>query len=169
VEPDERSVRIAREAEGYLELGLFEEALERAEVLCDEGRLLPFALSVRGECLRSLDRYAEGVKVYEELLRCDGENVGAFVGLGWCRKRTGRLDLALEAMERLLEARPGEGIGLYNLACYCALAGQRERALTLLERSIAVERQYRELAIGEEDFDTLRDDPGFVSIVEEDR
>jgi len=165
VEPDPKDIRIAREADGYYELQLFPEALERAEKLLERGVFVEPALAMKGECLRSLERYEEGAKVFEEILAGDPENVNAFVMLGWCRKRTGRLDLALKAMESLLAVRPTEGIGLYNLACYCSLDGQRERALRLLERAIDAHEEFREHALSEEDLDPIRADPDFRRIV----
>lgn len=164
-EPELGDLRIAREAEGYFELGMFEDALERADRLLAEGKLELFALPMKAECLRSLDRFEEGVAFFERLIERDPEDVGAYVGLGWCRKRTGRLDLAVESMERLLRARPDEPIGLFNLACYCALAGGRERALDLLGQSIRADDQFRDLARKEEDFAGLREDPEFESTV----
>ena len=86
---DPKELRRAREAEGYFELGLYEEALERAlELLSDpNGRLARFARAMRAECLRGLEQWEEGADAYEDLIRSDPDNVSAYVGLGWCRKR----------------------------------------------------------------------------------
>ena len=162
---DPQSQRTAREAEGYYELEIFDEALRRAESLLADGKLESFALAMRAECLRSLGRWQDGTSAFEEVLRRSPDDVSAHVGLGWCWKRAGRLDLAKEAMERLLRRRTAEPIGLYNLACYCALAGERERALALLARSIEEDANFRTLARTEEDFASLRDEPEFQRIV----
>jgi tetratricopeptide (TPR) repeat protein len=163
--PDPRYVRVAREAEGYYELQLYEEALERVDRLLAVPVFEDASLAMRAECLRGLERWEEGAAAYEALLGRDPENVSAYVGLGWCRKREGRLDLALAAMDRLLRASPGEGIGLYNLACYCSLDGQRERAIELLARAVEAEAEFREHARTEEDLDPIRDEPAFGRIV----
>jgi tetratricopeptide (TPR) repeat protein len=167
-QPSDREARRAREAEGYYELGLFEDALARAKELVGSSHegTVRFALVMQAECLRSLERWVEGATAFERLIAADPENVAAYVGLGWCRKREGRLDLATRSMERLLAEKPEEGIGLFNLACYLALAGERERPLELLRSAIRVEESFRALAREEEDFASLAGDPRFLEIVE---
>lgn len=165
--PDEKALRLAREAEGYFDLGLHEDALARVEKLVDDERFTAFAAGMRAECLRNLGQFTEGAAAFEAIIAAEPSNVSAYVGLGWCRKRDGRLDLALESMERLLEVLPEEGIGLYNLACYCSLDGQRERAITLLSSAITGDVEFRELARKESDFDPIREDAGFRRIVME--
>ena len=165
---DDKARRIAREAEGYYELQLFDDALERADRLLEYGRQVPFAETLRAECLRGLLRYEEGAEAYELILKEDPANVAAWVGLGWCRKRSGRLDLAIEAMHSLLEHRPNEGIGFYNLACYLSLNGEHDRALALLSKSFSIDSTFRRLAPDEEDFAAICKDPGFRRLVEED-
>jgi tetratricopeptide (TPR) repeat protein len=162
---DSHAFRTAREAEGYYELELYEDALLRAELLLSEGHLEDFAVAMKADCLRGLGRWEEGAAAFEALIRSKPEAVAAYVGLGWCQKRAGRLDLAIEAMERLLAARPEEAIGLFNLACYLSLAGESVRALSLLDASIRKDATYRKLAETEEDFAALRGDPTFQKLL----
>jgi tetratricopeptide (TPR) repeat protein len=72
-----KAERIAREAEGYYELQLFDEALDRADHLLGLGRQVPFAEAIRAECLRSLERYDEGADAFEQILKVDPANVPA--------------------------------------------------------------------------------------------
>jgi tetratricopeptide (TPR) repeat protein len=162
-----KAERWAREAEGYFELALYPEALARAEALDREGLLPETSRPLRAECLRNLDRFEEAIPVYERILGDHPADTAAFVGLGWCRKRTGRLDLAIEAMERLVAACPEEPIGPYNLACYLSLAGHAARALHSLGRAVSLSPAYRRLAREEPDFDAVRSEPGFHRLTEE--
>lgn len=161
--------RLAREMEGYLELELFEQALERAHILLSAGAFLAKATFAAGECYKMLGRWQEAVDLFQKLLEGDpppGLRKGALLGLGWCAKRLGRLDRAIECLETLCRRFPEEAIGPYNLACYYALDGRRDKVIDLLHRAIRMESGYRALARKEEDFCSLREDPEFRSLIQ---
>ena len=171
--------RILRHARGYLELG---------ELLADgEGPPPPAAQTVLRRSLEEIDRLPAGVRdrsvvrlVEGEALRALGDytaaltplasaaatqprHVEAWLGLGWCLKRLGRLDAAITALRRGLEAAPEEAILLYNLACYHALAGDVPAAIEHLSRAISIDDRFRDLTGSEPDFDAIRADPRFVA------
>ena len=84
--------------------------------------------------------------------------------MGWCHKRSGRLDLAIDALEAARAADPEEPLIHYNLACYWTLAGGKRQALVYLERALALDASYRRLIDAETDFDSLRTDPDFQAV-----
>lgn len=94
------------------------------------------------------------------------ENVQVLLALGWCHKRTGHIDRAIEALETALAADNDEPLIRYNLACYHSVAGDKRRALTYLEQALALDPNYRLLVEHEPDFDSLRGDPEFQTICE---
>jgi tetratricopeptide (TPR) repeat protein len=67
------------------------------------------------------------------------------------------IDVFLDALERY----PGNPNILYNLACFEALAGRREEALSHLAEAVERDPRTREWAQTDSDFDSIRDDPGF--------
>ncbi|HEU5477983.1 MAG TPA: tetratricopeptide repeat protein [Gaiellaceae bacterium] len=75
--------------------------------------------------------------------------------------REGRYDEARRLLREGLEEKPGSAAILYDLACVEALAGERDRALELLNESVATEDRFREYAQTDEDFAAIRDDPRF--------
>jgi tetratricopeptide (TPR) repeat protein len=75
--------------------------------------------------------------------------------------RAGRYDKARELLREGLEAKPGHPSILYDLACVEALAGETDKALDLLNESIAKNESFREYAQTDEDFASIRDDPRF--------
>lgn len=75
--------------------------------------------------------------------------------------RERRYDEARQVLQEGLEAKPGNPALLYNLACAEALAGGRDKALDLLNESVATEERFREYAQTDEDFESIRDDPRF--------
>ena len=91
-------------------------------------------------------------------------NIHVCLALGWCYKRTGRLDNAIAAIQRALELEPREAILHYNLACYFSLAGEKRRCLECLSRAVKLDSKYRIEAGEEPDFDPMRSDPDFQAI-----
>jgi len=156
--------QIERQAEGYLELGMAEHALDALGRLGKAADLSPHALYLRGEALRGLDRHAEALRPLRRAAKADPDNVHVWLALGWCHKRTARIDLAVRALERALEVEPSEALVHYNLACYLSLAGQTPRALAHLSRAITLDPDYRLRAHDEPDFDPIRSDPGFQDL-----
>jgi tetratricopeptide (TPR) repeat protein len=75
--------------------------------------------------------------------------------------QAGRYDEARRKLEEGLEAKPGSPPLLYNLACVEALGGERDAALKHLAAAVAAEPRFRDSALNDEDFASIRDDPRF--------
>jgi tetratricopeptide (TPR) repeat protein len=75
--------------------------------------------------------------------------------------RAGRFDEARRVLQEGLEEKPGSPPILYDLACVEALAGERERALALLNEAVAADERFRAYAETDEDLASIRDDPRF--------
>lgn len=161
-----RVQRVLREVEGYLELNMPQTALDLLSRLKDPGTFRGQQLYWTGEALRALNRHSEAIGVLEQAADLLPSNIHVWLALGWCRKRTGRLDLAIGALERAEEASPEEAIVHYNLACYWSLAGKTQRALAYLSRAIALDSNYRDLIGDEHDFDPIRSDPEFLALTQ---
>ena len=99
--------RAIEEAEGYLELGMREDALhalERRHTLVHaNGR----ACYLMGETLRELARYDEALFPLERSADLVPDDIHVWLALGWCYKRTGKLAKAIEDLEHAVEVDPG--------------------------------------------------------------
>ena len=170
---------LLRRAAGYLELGellvdaegpvppsahrLLERSLEALQPLPAEVRQGSLASLIEGETLRAMGKWEDAL---EPLGRAAGGEVGpleAWLGLGWCYKRLGRLPAAIAALEAGLDASPRQPILLDNLACYYSLGGTVAAAIDHLARAIAIDSRFRDLTGAERDFDPIRSDPRFVA------
>lgn len=160
-----RRQQLILQAEGYLELGMAPHALA---VLARFGAadLLPIhALYLQGEALRALDRYQEAIEPLSRAAQAEPSNIHVWLALGWCHKRTARLDLAIESLEEALAVEPNDALISYNLACYWALAKNKRQALAYLARAFDLKDDYRALVAGEPDFDAIRNEPAFQTLV----
>jgi tetratricopeptide (TPR) repeat protein len=75
--------------------------------------------------------------------------------------RAGDYDRAAAIASEGLAEWPQHGTLHYQLACYHALAGRRERALEHLAIAVRNEPRAAEWAAGDADLDAVRDDPAF--------
>ena len=145
---------------------LLDSVLRRLDRLESPAREALSALRLRGEALRALGRLSEAIQAFQSVADRDREHVAAWVGLGWCHKRTGRLDLAIDSLRQALIANPDEPLLHYNLACYLSLSGDVAAAVEHLTRAISREGRYRTLTRGERDFDPIRSDPRFLELTQ---
>ncbi|HEX6702524.1 MAG TPA: tetratricopeptide repeat protein [Gaiellaceae bacterium] len=80
--------------------------------------------------------------------------------------RAGRYSEAAQTLREGLAEFPDSAGLRYNLACFSALAGDRETALAELAEAIRREPRFRESARSDDDFASLRDDPGFNELLD---
>ena len=79
----------------------------------------------------------------------------------------GELDRARQLMADLLDQHPDAWQGFFNAACLEARLGDRDRALEHFQRAVELEpEKAREFAKTDSDFDSIRDDPRFVALLE---
>jgi Flp pilus assembly protein TadD len=139
-------------------------SLQSLERLGDPSAFGSQALYLWGEALRELERYFEAILPLERAAKAAPDDVRVRIALGWCYKRTGRLDLAIDSLEQALRVEPQIALLRYNLACYLSLAGQKRRSLRYLSQALVADPTFRELAESESDFDPVRADPEFQSL-----
>jgi len=139
-------------------------ALETLARSGDETQWGSRGLYLFGEALRGLERHQEALLYLARAAQVAPGNIHVWIAMGWCYKRTGRIDLAIEALEQARRAEPAEPLIHYNLACYLSLAGKKRRALTHLSEALSIDPHFRALIDDETDFDPLRSDPDFQAL-----
>ena len=159
-----RRAKVLREIEGYLELGLAGRALCALGRLGDPTDFDVHTLRLWGEALRMLERYDEAIVPLQQAADAAPDDIRIRLGLGWCYKRTGHLDLAIESLERAVCCEPNKALLHYNLACYWSLAGSKRHALTCLSRAIRIDTSCVDMIDDEPDFDPIRFDPDFQAL-----
>jgi tetratricopeptide (TPR) repeat protein len=178
--PRHRRQAILREASGYIELGellvqqdkplppsgqrLLHRALDLLSLLPEPTRSTAIAKLLEGEALRALGNWEDSLTALRVVADQEPKRLEAWLGMGWCLKRLGRLDDAIQTLKQGLDASPREPILLYNLACYHSLAGSVQAAIEHLTKAISLDDRYRDLTGAEPDFDPIRQDPRFVAV-----
>jgi tetratricopeptide (TPR) repeat protein len=157
--------RLAIEVEGWIDIGCPDRALGRIHALLDSPGARPAGLALRVRAFLEMQRFEDALRDLGELETLPHDTEWHAVTTGWCRRRLGDLPGATRCMERLIAAERSSVIGYYNLACYLALAGERDRALAMLATAIGLDVGMRAHARRERDFDSIRDDPRFDELV----
>ncbi len=189
----EQNTRNGRAPSGRIHFALAEqyadaERVEDAKKMWDEAAKLRLAGARRnpddpdlwfeaGWSLWRLDRMSEA---REPLLEAekrysaippDQKTDPMWYRLGWTRKLLGMDQDAVIAWSRARDmvARLGpmydNGVSLYNLACYRALLGEKEAALSALEKAVQAGWTDAARAMHDEDLVPLRDEARFMDAV----
>lgn len=175
-----RRQQLLREAEGYLDLMMVfaeqwplqppvrdrigERVLETLDRIEDSGGRQAQRLYLRGQALRAMHRFHEAIIPLKESSEHDPDNLSVWLALGWCHKRCGRLDLAIQALEEAMNVDPNQGIIYYNLACYWAMAKNVKLAVAYLTRAFDLDSNYRDMVASERDFDPIRNHRDFQAL-----
>ena len=72
---------------------------------------------------------------------------------------------AADRGRELLEAYPGNGMLLYNIACCESRAGRTADAVEHLGRALETSERVRFMAAGDSDFDPIREEPAFQELL----
>lgn len=153
-------------AEGYMLLGMFEEAL------CEVEKVLAIDPEdvVAGELkcifLSQMKKYDIAEKHLLFLIEIQPDNPDLYVQLAFIKRRTEGLEVAIKAITKALKIDPNLAIANYNIACYYCLQNEFEKAFYHLEKAIEMDVSYAEEAKKDEDFDKIRNYPEFINILE---
>jgi hypothetical protein len=67
-----------------------------------------------------------------------------------------------------IEESPGwQGVAVYNLACFYALSGQRDNAISGLQDALRLNPALTDWSKQDPDFDSIREDPAYLAIYED--
>ena len=77
----------------------------------------------------------------------------------------GDFETALERVQQVLAREPNDALSLFNAACFEARLGRTDDALEHLRLAIEANERAVDLARGDEDFDSIREDPRFKQLV----
>jgi len=152
------SERALLAAQGYLELGMAEEALAELSTLSQTDIPDPDIIELRLHILMQAKRWAEALSTAEELRRIHPDALPAYIHGAFALHELGRTtearDLLLKGPEQLRK----DPTFHYNVGCYEAVLGNREAALQSLEQSFALDDTYRDFARQDPDLALLREE-----------
>ena len=145
-------------AQGYMELGMVDEALAEISSLTSCQMRDAVIVELRLHILMQGEQWDEALATAEELLRITPDAVPAFIHGAFALHELGRTS---EARDLLLKGPPvllKDPTFHYNIACYEAVLGNRESALRSLSKSFALDETFRDLARRDPDLEAIREE-----------
>lgn len=143
-------------AQGYVELGLHEEARGELSHLPPEVHERPDVMELNVLCHMNDHRWAEALRLAQELCRIEPEEPGGFIHAAFCLHEMGRTEAALDLLARGPATLRTKPVYYYNVGCYLARLGQEEKALQLLKQSFEMDGDLRRDARKDPDLHSLR-------------
>ncbi len=153
------SERAILAAQGYLELGMAEEALAELSTLNLES-VDPDLVELRLHILMQAKRWSEALSAAEELLRLTPEALPGYIHGAFALHELGRTEEARNLLLKGPEELRKDPTFHYNIGCYEAVLGNREAALLSLERSFSLDDTYRDFARRDPDLMLVREELG---------
>jgi len=157
--------RLADRIDGWLDLRCPERVLELLPPMLADPAARPAGLTMRIRAYVRQARCAEALVDLAELRTTQPDLDWIDLTEAWCRKRTSDLRGAIRCMEQLIGRNPRSDIGHYNLGCYLALDGQRDRAIDEVTIACGMQPEFRDHARDEPDLDSLRTDTRFRQLM----
>jgi tetratricopeptide (TPR) repeat protein len=147
-------------AQGWLELGNFNEANEELEKIAPALRAHPVVLAVRYGVYSKAEKWDVAAEVAAALVKLQPNESGAWTMLAYAtrRKPGGGIPQAMEILASVVKRFPKVWMIPYNLACYCAQLGRLEESEDWFKKAMEIdEQQVKKLGIEDPDLKPLWD------------
>ena len=119
----------------------------------------------RGFALGNLGNIQEEILSYDQALKIEPYFHNAWYNRGVALGSLGKIEEEILSYNEALKIEPNYPQAWYNKSCVYTLQNQTELALESLEKAISLDEQYREMAKTDSDFDTIRNNPAFQSLI----
>ncbi len=119
----------------------------------------------QGYALRELRRYEEALAAYDQAIQVRTNHYHAWKHRSYVLTKLGRYAEAEASFERALTLQKNPAGTYYNQASFYAAQEDSDRAVEALALAIQLDPKFRILARSDPDFDSLRHNPRFISLV----
>lgn len=150
-------VRTLLEAEGYLELGMFDESVRTLAALPPSVQSRKEVLQLRMALHMTAKHWPAAAEIAACLVEREPAESGWWVNFAYCVRRARSLDEAEAILLRAVELHPESAIIHYNLACYACVTGRLELAKERLAVARGLDKNVKQMAMHDDDLFALRD------------
>jgi predicted Zn-dependent protease len=143
-------------AQGYSELSMFDEALAELGTMPVDAQQHPTAVEMRLIVLMQARRWKSALATGRELTQVAPDKTSGFIHAAFCLHELGKTEEARTLLLSGPETLHTEPVFHYNLACYECVLGNVDVARAHLEKSIMLDKKFRDFAETDPDLKALR-------------
>lgn len=154
IEGHERTILAAQ---GYSELGMFDEAIAELDSLPETAAEHSTVIELRTVILMQAKRWKPALAAGRDLCRAEPEKTSGFIHTAFCLHELGRTAEARDVLLAGPDVLHSEPTFHYNLACYECALGHLDLARVHLEKSIELDKKMRDYALTDPDLAPLRE------------
>jgi predicted Zn-dependent protease len=154
IEGHERTILAAQ---GYSELGMFDDAIAELDSLPEETARNSTVIELRTVILMQAKRWKPALVASRELCDAEPAKTSGFIHTAFCLHELGRTAEARDVLLAGPHALHAEPTYHYNLACYECALGHLDLARMHLEKSIELDKKMRDYALTDPDLAALRE------------
>lgn len=143
-------------AQGYSELSMFDDAIAELDSLPKKALQSATVIELRTVILMQAKRWKNALTAARSLCGVEPTKTSGFIHAAFCLHELGRTDEARDVLLTGPETLHVEPTFHYNLACYECALGNLELARMHLEKSIQLDKKFRDFAKSDPDLAPLR-------------
>jgi tetratricopeptide (TPR) repeat protein len=128
-------------------------------------RANPKLLYERARGLQKRGRLKEAKQLYQDVLKADPNYLDALNNLGVIHMHEKNYEAAEGTFKKAIDIMPGHVDSYYNLACICAMRGEKEKGIAHLKKAISLNRAVIDWARADADLQALRGTPEFELLI----
>jgi tetratricopeptide (TPR) repeat protein len=143
-------------AQGYVELGLYQEAAAELSPLPAAMHDRVDVIEITLLCLMGGHQWEAALALATKLCRQEPMEPGGFIHAAFCLHELGRTAEAVDILSRGPATLRTKAVYYYNMGCYHACLGHFDKSLTYLERAFEMDGELRQHSRKDHDLDCLR-------------
>src|SRR5258708_1095404 len=133
-------------ASGYLDLKMYDDAVQEADIALRLSPNLPQAIALKSAALWQANRLSEAEPFVAQLAELHPLDAGIWINLAYIRRRTQSLDAAVTTLQRAFDANPRYALAHYYMACYHAMTPREQDAIEHLNNALNLDPQLKAVA-----------------------
>ncbi len=123
-------------AEGWLELGNYQEAFDELDEIDPELHAHPDVLEMRLRIYEMTEKWDSCIEIGNTLVEIKSGELSCWIRRSYALHKLKRTKEAYDKLKPALDIFEGEWLHLYNLACYTCVLGNVKEARELIETAI---------------------------------